>query len=109
MPYLPICLGIPSVTIGTLGITRQARVECTSESRSAVFLSLRYCAPPTPVFENLRLSGATFSKTPVRWKLDELEDAGYVEKILESKGYYQITDEGRRYVEGEIDSHGPVA
>ena len=50
--------------------------------------------PPTPVYENLRMQGATFSKRTVYRKLDRLERRGFVERINNGKGYYQATDAG---------------
>lgn len=55
--------------------------------------------PPTPLYENLRLKGATFSHRTTRRRLKQLEEAGYVEKILDEKGYYQITEKGREWLE----------
>jgi Fe2+ or Zn2+ uptake regulation protein len=54
--------------------------------------------PPTPVYENLRLSGETFSKRTVYRKLDALAEQGFVERVLDGKGYYRATSAGREYV-----------
>ncbi len=60
--------------------------------------------PPTPLYENLRLEGATFSQRTVKRRLKLLEDYGYVERILGQQGYYQITDKGRAYLAGNLDA-----
>jgi Fe2+ or Zn2+ uptake regulation protein len=54
--------------------------------------------PPTPVYENLRLNGETFSKRTVYRKLDTLAEEGLVERVLDGKGYYQATDAGQEFV-----------
>jgi Fe2+ or Zn2+ uptake regulation protein len=50
--------------------------------------------PPTPIHENLRLNGETFSKRTVHRKLDVLLEEGYVEKVLDGQGYYRATEAG---------------
>jgi Fe2+ or Zn2+ uptake regulation protein len=55
--------------------------------------------PPTPVYENLRMDGASFSKRTVYRKLDSLVAEGLVERVLDGKGYYRATDAGYEYVE----------
>lgn len=54
--------------------------------------------PPTPIYENLRMDGATFSKRTVHRKLSRLDDAELVERVIPEKGYYRATDAGREYV-----------
>ena len=44
------------------------------------------------------LEGVTFSKRTVYRKLDRLESEGYLERILDGKGYYRATEAGRQYV-----------
>ena len=55
--------------------------------------------PPTPIYENLRLDGATLSKRTVHRKLGHLVEAGYAEKVLDGKGYYRATESGRTLLE----------
>jgi Fe2+ or Zn2+ uptake regulation protein len=57
--------------------------------------------PPTPIYENLRLKGETFSKRTVHRKLGTLVDEGYVEKVLDGKGYYRATEAGRDLIEDQ--------
>jgi Fe2+ or Zn2+ uptake regulation protein len=56
--------------------------------------------PPTPIYENLRLNGATFSKRTVHRKLGVLVEEGYAEKVLDGKGYYRATEEGQAHIVG---------
>lgn len=58
--------------------------------------------PPTPIYENLRRRGATFSERTVHRQLKRLEEHGLVERVLGSKGYYRATERGEAYVAGEI-------
>jgi repressor of nif and glnA expression len=53
--------------------------------------------PPTPIYENLRRRGVEISKRTVNRRLQVLEERGYVERILEGKGYYGATDKGSAY------------
>jgi Fe2+ or Zn2+ uptake regulation protein len=57
--------------------------------------------PPTPIYENLRMDGATFSKRTVHRKLKRLQDADLVERVVPEKGYYRATDAGHEYVDGD--------
>lgn len=54
--------------------------------------------PPTPLYENLRREGITFSKRTVRRRLKKLEEEGFIEQVLGEKGYYEISDKGRKYL-----------
>lgn len=60
--------------------------------------------PPRPLYENLRLEGATFSYRTVSRRLKHLHELGLVERALEEKGYYRITEQGEDYLEGERDA-----
>lgn len=72
------------------------------------FLTVNEIAlPPTPIHENLALQGATFTLRTVRRRLNKLEEAGYVEKTLDEKGYYQITDKGREWLRENTESDDP--
>jgi Fe2+ or Zn2+ uptake regulation protein len=64
--------------------------------------------PPTPIHENLRLNGETFSKRTVHRKLGTLVEEGYAEKVLNGKGYYRATEAGRALVEegSHAEGHG---
>ncbi|MDG5776261.1 winged-helix domain-containing protein [Haloarculaceae archaeon H-GB2-1] len=53
--------------------------------------------PPTPIYENLHRQGEDISKRTVNRRLQVLEERGYVERVLEAKGYYAATDKGRSY------------
>jgi Fe2+ or Zn2+ uptake regulation protein len=54
---------------------------------------------PQVLFLNLKRRGATFERRSVTTYLNELKDAGYVEKIdiNERFNMYQATDDGREY------------
>lgn len=58
--------------------------------------------PPKVLHRNLRDRGATFSLNTVQRHLQEMLDDGYVEKSL-SESYYQITQEGRALLRGDLD------
>ncbi len=61
--------------------------------------------PLTPIFENLRRNqGITFSKRTVKRRLEALEEDGYVQRLDIGRGYWEITDEGRAYLEELRDS-----
>lgn len=60
--------------------------------------------PPTPIHENLRLKGETFSKRTVHRKLRRLVEEGYAEKVLNGKGYYRATDAGRALLEDAAEA-----
>ncbi|PSQ12066.1 hypothetical protein BRC93_03305 [Halobacteriales archaeon QS_5_70_15] len=55
--------------------------------------------PPTPIHENLRLDGETFSKRTVHRKLGLLVEEGYAERVLNGKGYYRAAEPGYELVE----------
>jgi len=46
------------------------------------------------------MDGATFSKRTVHRKLDRLDEADLVERVLPDKGYYRATEHGHEYVDG---------
>lgn len=66
-----------------------------------VLVSSELALPPTPIYENLRLSGETFSKRTVHRKLRLLVEEEYVEKVVDEKGYYRATDEGHARLDGK--------
>lgn len=69
------------------------------------FLSEKDIAlPPRPLYENLRLKGATFSYRTVSRRLRHLDELGLVERILGEKGYYKITEKGQSYLSGDLDT-----
>lgn len=65
--------------------------------------------PPTPIYENLRLSGETFSKRTVHRKLRLLVEEGYVEKVVHEKGYYRATDQGVAHLEVDGSTADPIS
>jgi Fe2+ or Zn2+ uptake regulation protein len=77
------------------------RAEAVLELLVASDLAL----PPTPIYENLRLNGETFSKRTVHRKLGNLVEAGYAEKVLNGKGYYRATEAGRALLENREQEH----
>ena len=66
-----------------------------------VLVASELALPPTPIYENLRLRGETFSKRTVHRKLRLLVEEGYVEKVVDEKGYYRATEEGYARLEGD--------
>ncbi len=57
--------------------------------------------PLTPIYENLRRKeGITFSKRTVKRRLEALEEDGDVEWLDIGRGYWQITEKGKKRVEG---------
>ena len=77
------------------------RAEAVLELLVASDLAL----PPTPIYENLRLNGETFSKRTVHRKLGNLVEEGYAEKVLNGKGYYRATEAGRIHLENRRQEH----
>ena len=59
--------------------------------------------PVTPIHENLRLQGHDFTRRTVRRRLKRLESYGLVGSLLGEKGYYQISEQGEAYLDGELD------
>ena len=55
--------------------------------------------PPSAVAYNI-----DFSDTHVRNRMRTLADEGLLEKVDEKKGYYEITERGRKYLAGELDA-----
>ena len=55
--------------------------------------------PPKVAHTNLARAGATFSKRTVQRLLREMMEEALVRRIDEAAGYYEITDEGRSYLE----------
>jgi Fe2+ or Zn2+ uptake regulation protein len=76
-------------------------LDFRAEAVLAVLVTSELALPPTPIYENLRLNGETFSKRTVHRKLRLLVEEGYVEKVVDEKGYYRATERGRAHVEGE--------
>jgi len=60
--------------------------------------------PPTPVHYNLtEYYGATEkSRDTVADHMRQLARRGLLEKVEERKGYYRLTEKGRRYLRGDI-------
>jgi len=55
-----------------------------------------------PAVVNYNLQG--ISKSTLKRRLPELVEHGLLEKVDETKGYYQITKKGRAYLAGELDA-----
>jgi len=62
------------------------------------------CLPPTPVHYNLvEVYGATDkSRDTVARRMRQLTKRGLLEKVEKNKGYYRMTEKGRRYLRGDI-------
>lgn len=58
--------------------------------------------PPKPIYINMRRRGATFGRKTVERHLKDMVEEGLVDRVLEEEGYYAITEDGRRYLEGEF-------
>lgn len=56
--------------------------------------------PPKPLFRNLNRHGHKIGYSTVRLRLSELESHGLLEK--DGDGYYELTDLGRQWVEGDL-------
>ncbi len=53
--------------------------------------------PLAPIYENLkRKEGITFSKRTVKRRLQDLQDKGQVRHLDIGRGYWEITEEGRK-------------
>lgn len=77
--------------------------DMTTAEREKVILSFLakhdLALPQAPIFENLkRKRGITFSKRTVKRRLEALEEDGYVRRLDIGRGYWEITDEGRKYL-----------
>ena len=61
---------------------------------------------PTPIWLNLaEIRGITERKqNTFSRRMNQLAEAGLLEKIDEKRGYYLITKKGRRYLAGELDA-----
>jgi predicted transcriptional regulator len=55
--------------------------------------------PPTAVSYNI-----DFSDTHVRNRMRKLADEGLLIKVDDKKGYYRITEKGRKYLAGDLDA-----
>ncbi|GAA1837845.1 hypothetical protein GCM10009682_63260 [Luedemannella flava] len=56
--------------------------------------------PPAVVSYNI----VGVSHPTVKRRLPNLVEHGLLEKVDDDRGYYQITDHGRAYLEGELDA-----
>lgn len=63
-----------------------------------LFYEAGIAMPPAVVSYNI--DGV--SHPTVKRRLPKLAEHGLLEKVDDSKGYYRITDLGRRYVEGDV-------
>ncbi|WP_425492173.1 ArsR family transcriptional regulator [Halovivax limisalsi] len=55
-----------------------------------------------PAVVNYNLEG--ISKSTLKRRLPELVERGLLEKVDETKGYYEITEMGRDYLAGDLDA-----
>lgn len=55
-----------------------------------------------PAVAEFNLEG--ISKSTISRRLPVLVDHGLLERVDEERGYYRITDRGRAYLEGELES-----
>ncbi|MFC3960355.1 winged-helix domain-containing protein [Halovivax cerinus] len=59
--------------------------------------------PPKPLYRNLNRHGHEIGYSTVRLRLSELDDHGLIRQT-EDGGYYEITEKGRAYLDGELDA-----
>lgn len=64
-----------------------------------LLLETGIAVPPAVISYNIAVSHPT-----VRRRLPKLLEHELVEKVDESKGYYEITEKGRQYLAGELDA-----
>ncbi|WP_049894599.1 winged-helix domain-containing protein [Halogranum rubrum] len=57
--------------------------------------------PPKPLYRNLNRHGHQIGYSTVRLRLSELEKHGLVQEVG-GGSYYEITETGHRYLEGEL-------
>lgn len=56
--------------------------------------------PPTPLYYNMKRDMfVTFSKRTMQRHLKEMRDEGLVRKIEQGDGYWEITEDGRQYLD----------
>lgn len=62
--------------------------------------------PPTAVWYNLAeiFEVTDKSRDTVARRMRGLDKAGLLEKVGKQRGYYRITDKGRAYLSGELES-----
>jgi len=60
--------------------------------------------PPTGLEINLERAGVDISYSTIHRRLNELHDYGLLDKVDEKKGYYAISEMGRKYLAGELDA-----
>ena len=59
--------------------------------------------PAKPLYRNLNRHGHEIGYSTVRQRLGELESYGLIARVDEA-GYYEITEKGRAYLDGDIDA-----
>lgn len=59
--------------------------------------------PAKPLYRNLNRHGHEIGYSTVRQRLGELESHGLIARVDEA-GYYEITEKGRAYLDGDIDA-----
>ena len=67
---------------------------------------MRLWLAPTPVWLNLtaNLTALDKSRDTVSRRMKKLDEMELLRRVDDSRGYYQITDHGLRYVAGELDA-----
>ncbi len=58
--------------------------------------------PAKPLYRNLNRHGHEIGYSTVRQRLGELEAHGLIEKV-DDAGYYQVSQRGKAYLEGDLD------
>ncbi|WP_082220691.1 winged-helix domain-containing protein [Haloferax gibbonsii] len=58
--------------------------------------------PPKPLYRNLNRHGHEIGYSTVRLRLSELEKHGLVQEVG-SGGYYEVSEVGQRYLQGDIE------
>ncbi|SFR36172.1 Ribonuclease R winged-helix domain-containing protein [Halogeometricum rufum] len=57
--------------------------------------------PPKPLYRNLNRHGHKIGYSTVRLRVNKLEEHGLLSK--DSDGYYELTDLGKRWLDGEAE------
>lgn len=52
---------------------------------------------------NLKLSGYKVSYSTIKRRLPKLEEAGLIKSVDDSGPWYQITERGKQFLEGNLD------
>lgn len=85
------------VSVTSDSMTKEARKKAICRFLNKTGLIL----PVGAIHANMRRRGFTFSYSTVRRHLNELEDEGRVKRLEEPRTFYELTDEGREWVESD--------